>query len=41
MVNSPLQLLHISFEISCKNVVYDQDNNFYLMFEHSYCLFAG
>ena len=31
MVNSSLQLLYISFEISCNNLVLDQDNNFYLI----------
>ena len=31
MVNSPLQLQHISFEIGYKNLVLDQDNNFFLI----------
>ena len=31
IVNSPLQLLHISMLISNKNLVLDQDNNFYLI----------
>ena len=31
IVNSPLQLLHISSLFNFENLVFDQDNNFYLI----------
>ena len=44
-VNSPLQLLHISFKISYEHLVVDQCNNFLLLLpcysEYSHYLFAG
>ena len=44
-VNSPLQLLHISFKISYEHFVVDQCNNFLILLpcysECSYYLFAG
>ena len=30
-VSVPLKLLHISLIINCKNLLLDQDNNFYLI----------
>ena len=42
IVDSPLQLLHMSLEISIENFVLDQDNNFEPdEFEFSYNLFVG
>ena len=40
IVHSLHWLLHISLGISCKNLVLDQDNNFYLISEYSHYLFA-
>ena len=31
IVNSPLELLHISLSITYKNLMLDHDNNFYLI----------